>query len=381
MSPEDITGHELRRRHIFQRSLREDFARHLCLSQLEQEAVLQHRIHLEGVSQTHLLLRQTGDQRQLLVDQVGSQHGVGLLDGIGRGQVVVLTRVDDYTGESVDYTRHELVDERTLHVDIAEQDTVECVVEHDVESLQCTHGCDFRHTETGTVVAKTDVAADLLAYFIQRLTHDAEVLLRSERTAESLGRSAVGHVVEQALSRGTDHGDDIGTLTGCRLCLYHILVDVTRSDNYVQIRFGAFAQRLQIVGATGFAGIDPLDAGVDCGLQGLLNLLYGMNGQFGQIQLSGCHLFGDLLRRETGLYHRIADEEQDTLSQSPLLLDLIDHHVGQRDSVLIHAVDSDQTTQCSLDGNRRIAIYKLLDVRRDLLRYRFGGFHLSKIKT
>ena len=135
------------------------------------------------------------------------------------------------------------------------------------------------------------------------------------------------------------------------------------------------------MGATGFAGIDPLDAGVDCGLQGLLNLLYGMNGQFGQIQLSGCHLFGDLLRRETGLYHRIADEEQDTLSESTLLLDLIDHHVGQRDSVLIHAVDSDQTTQCSLDGNRRIAIYKLLDVRRDLLRYRFGGFHLSKIKT
>ena len=139
VAAEDVAGHELCRRHVLQRGLGEYLAGHLGLGQLQQEAVLEHRVHLEGVSESHLLLGQSGDKGQLLVDDIGGEHGMGGLHGIGCSQVVVLSGVDDHSCKSVDDPREELVYESPLHVDVPEEDTVEGVVEHHVESLERAH--------------------------------------------------------------------------------------------------------------------------------------------------------------------------------------------------------------------------------------------------
>ena len=154
VAAEDVAGHELCRRHVLQRSLGENLAGHLGLCQFQQETVLEHRVHLEGVSESHLLLRQTGDEGQLLVDDIGGKHGMCSFDGIGCGQVVVLAGIDDDSCKSVDDPREELVNESPLHVDVPEEDTVEGVVEHHVESLERAHD------------GYPDIAADLLAHLV-----------------------------------------------------------------------------------------------------------------------------------------------------------------------------------------------------------------------
>ena len=148
MATEDVARHELRRGHVFQRGFGEDFAGHLCLSQLQQEAVLEHRVHLKGVTQTHLLLGQTCHEGELLVDEVRSQHRVGSLDSVGGGQIVVLTRVDDDAGKAIDDAAHVLVDERALHVDVAEENAVEGIVQHHIQTFEGAHDGDFGHTQT-----------------------------------------------------------------------------------------------------------------------------------------------------------------------------------------------------------------------------------------
>ena len=59
VAAEDIAGHELCGRHVLERGLRENLAGHLRLREFQQETVLQARIHLESVTQAHLLLGQT----------------------------------------------------------------------------------------------------------------------------------------------------------------------------------------------------------------------------------------------------------------------------------------------------------------------------------
>ena len=81
----------------------------------------------------------------------------------------------------------------------------------------------------------------LLAHFIKSLTHDAKVLLGGESAAETFGGSAVRNIVEQALTRGTDHSNDIGTLACACLSLDNIFVDVTRSNDNIKVRLRAFA--------------------------------------------------------------------------------------------------------------------------------------------
>ena len=170
-----------------------------------------------------------------------------LLDSISRREVVVLTRVDDDAGEAIDHTTGVLVDDRALHIDITEEDTVERIVEHDVQSLKSSHDSDLWHTETRAIVTETHVLATLLAYLVKRFAHDAEVLLCRIGTTEALGRSTVGNVVDQALSRSTDHRDNVSTLSCSSLCLDHVLVDITRSNDHIEVRLRALTDRLKVV--------------------------------------------------------------------------------------------------------------------------------------
>ncbi len=304
---------------------------------------------------------------------------MSLLDRVGCGEVVVLARVDDYAGEAVDYARHILIDQRALHVDVAEQNAVQGVVEHHIQTFECAHYGDLGHAEARAVVAQADVAADLFAYFVQSLAHDAEVLLGGERTAESLGRRAVGHVVEQALARGADYGDDVGALSGCGLCLYDIFVDVTRRYDYVEVGARPFADGGDVVFSTLAVGCDFGDAGVDIRFQRRFALGCRTYGRAGDVEFAGSDLLGDLLGRESRFDDRVAEEEQGAFAQYVFLPQLFHHHVRQRYRVGIHAVDADQTAQRPLDGYRRITFHKILHPVGDLARYVPGVFHLVKV--
>ena len=381
VATEDVARHELGGRHVFQRRVGEDLAGHLCLREFHEEAVFEHRVHLEGVTQAHLLFRQTGNLGQLLVDEVGGQHGMRGFHGVGGGQVVVLTRVDDDAREAVDDTAHILVDEGALHVDVAEQDAVEGVVQHDIEAFESAHDGDFGHAETRAVVAEADVAAYLLAHFVQGLTHDAEVLLRGEGAAKALGGGAVRHIVQEALACGADHGDDVGSLTGTGLGLHHILVDVTRGHNNIKVWLGAFADGFEVVLAAGAAGADACQALVDDGLQRGGNLFLVARHHFGDVEFAFGHLLGDLLRVEARLDHGVGDEEQDALAEHALVLDGVHHHIGQRHIAFVHPVDAHQSGEGALHGHRGVLLAEGLHIVSDVLCQPSCILHFLKIKS
>ena len=187
---------------------------------------------------------------------------MGGLHGIGCSQVVVLSGVDDHSCKSVDDPREELVYEGPLHVDVPEEDTVEGVVEHHVESLERAHDGYLGHAQAGTVVAQADIAADLLAHLVQGLAHDAEVLLGSIGAAEPFGSGSVRHIVQQGLAGGTDDRDDVGALTCGGLGLHHILVDVAGGHYHIEVGLGALADLAQVFLAAGAAGPNPLHRGI-----------------------------------------------------------------------------------------------------------------------
>ncbi len=239
---------------------------------------------------------EVGAQGEGLVDEVGADHRVALLEGVRGREVVVLAGVDDDAGAGVDQAAEVLVDERPLHVDVAEDDAVHGVVQHHVEALERAHGGDLRHAEAAGVVAEADVAAELLADLVEGGAHEAEVLLRRVGAAEALGGLAEGHVVEQALRRGADDGDHVGAGACGRLGLGGVLVDVAGGDDHVDVRLERLAGLGDELVAARADGVDARDA--------LLGELLGARlcggaplvGHLGQRQVAGGDALGDLLR-------------------------------------------------------------------------------------
>jgi hypothetical protein len=155
---------------------------------------------------------------------------------VGGGQVVVFAGVDDDAGVGIDHAREELVDEGALHVDVAEDDAVHRVVEHHVQPLHGAHGGDLGHAQARAVVGQPDVAPELGAHLVQRGAHEAEVLLRGVGAAKAFGGGAIGHVVQQALAGGADHGHDVGALLGGGAGLHDVFKDVAGGHDEVQPR-------------------------------------------------------------------------------------------------------------------------------------------------
>ena len=340
VATENVTRHELGGRHVFQRSLREDFTQHLRLCQLIEETVLQHGVHLKGVAQALLLLGQTGQQSQLLVDEVGCQHRVCLLVGIGSGEIVVLASVDDNTCEAIDNAAEILVNQRALHVDVAEKNAVEGIVQHHIQALQGAHGGNLGHTQTGAIVTQADVAAYLLAHLVKRLAHDAEILLSGESAAEALGRSAIRHIVQQTLTRGADNGDDVSTLTGTGLSLHHILIDITSGNNDIQVGLAALANRGDILFTAFATATDTGDVFINKGCQGSLDLLSLVHWHLGDVQLAIADSLGNLLRASARFQNGVAHKEAHTLTQKALAFQLVHHHIGQGYLVSVDAVNT-----------------------------------------
>ena len=139
-----------------------------------------------------------------------------------------------------------MVDEGALHVDVAEQDAVEGIVQHNVEAFESAHDGDFGHAETRAVVAEADITAYLFSHLVEGLAHDAEVLLGGEGAAEPFSGGAIRHIVEERLARGTNHCNNVGSLTGTSLGLYHIFINITRGHDDVEIGFRTLSYRLDI---------------------------------------------------------------------------------------------------------------------------------------
>ena len=161
---------------------------------------------------------------------------MGRRDSVVGGQIVILTGVDNHAGIAVDHAGEILVNDGTLHIDVAEQNAVQRIVQHHIQTLQSAHSGNLRHAQAGAIVAQADVAMLFLAHYVQSGTHQAEVLLRSVGAAEALRGCTVRHIVQQGLAGGADHGNDISALLCGRLSLRNILIDITGSHDDIQIR-------------------------------------------------------------------------------------------------------------------------------------------------
>ncbi|KAF5059238.1 hypothetical protein DSECCO2_337980 [anaerobic digester metagenome] len=267
---------------------------------------------------------------------------MGFFKGIGCGQIVVFSGVDDDAGIAVDHAGEVLVDHGPLHVDVPEQDAVQGIVEHDVQPFHGTHGGDFRHAQAGAVVAQAYVAAQLFPYFIQGSPHQAEVLLGGHGSAEAFRSGAVGHIVEQALTGGADDGDDVGALPGCRLGLDDILIDIARGYDQVQVGSGLVAVAVQIVFPDLAVGLDSGNCCLSQGGDGADDVGLGRHRQGSQIQFAPVNGFRDVLGRLAGLNHGVGQIEADAGGQCVFGFQVIHHDIGQRHLVFIDAVDAQQ---------------------------------------
>ena len=159
-----------------------------------------------------------------------------LFNRVGRGEVIILARVNYYARERVDNAREILVDYRALHVDVAEQYAVKRVVKHNVEPFKRAHRRYLGHTKTRTVVTEPNVALFLASDLVERFTHEPEILLRRVCSSKALRRSAIGNIIKKALTRRANYGDYIRALLRCGLRLGYILVGVSRRNDYIKIR-------------------------------------------------------------------------------------------------------------------------------------------------
>ena len=101
------------------------------------------------MAETHLIFRDVSEYSELFIDELGSCYCMSCFDGIVCCEVVVFTGVEDDTAVADDNSGHELVNQRSLHVDISEEDAVDSVVKHNVKSFESTHCSDFRHAHSG----------------------------------------------------------------------------------------------------------------------------------------------------------------------------------------------------------------------------------------
>ena len=92
------------------------------------------------------------------------------------------------------------------------------------------------HAQAGRVVRELHVAAEAARLVVERLAHDAEVLLGGEGAAVALGGGAVRDVVEERLRGGADHRDDVGAGLRRGARLLDVVVDVPGGDDDVLVR-------------------------------------------------------------------------------------------------------------------------------------------------
>ena len=155
VAAEDVAGHELRGRHVLQRARWGRSHGPSAPAPAHRGSVFSTAGSISKAWPRPICSsRMPASFGEGLVQELGGEHGVGGGDGVVSRQVVVLTGVDDDARIAVDDAGEVLVDDRALHVDVAEQDAVESVVQHNVQTLQSAHGGDLGHAQAGAVVAQ-----------------------------------------------------------------------------------------------------------------------------------------------------------------------------------------------------------------------------------
>ena len=262
-----------------------------------------------------------------------------------------------------------LVDERPLHVDVAEDDAVHGVVQHHVEALERAHRGDLRHAEAAGVVAEADVAAELLADLVEGGAHEAEVLLRGVGAAEALGGLAEGHVVEQALGRRADDGDHVGAGAGGRLGLGRVLVDVAGGDDDVDVGLerlaGAGHELVRGAGGRRRCARRPRAASSSARASAAARRSAGTSLER---EVAGGDALGDLLGVLAGLVHEVDERPHDAAGQQ--VARVLGDDVDERHVDLVDAGDAEQAQRRALGRVGRVLLDVLLDVVGDRARRR-----------
>ena len=210
----------------------------------------------------------------------------------------------------------------------------------------------------------------LLADLVERGAHQAEILLRGIGAAEALGRCAIGDIVQQRLTRGTDDGDDVRALLCARLGLDNILIDIAGRDDDVQIRAFLVTELLEILVAAADILVDALDGRVHDRGDGGADLLVGVGGNLGQIQLTPVDGLSHGLGIHTGFDHGVADGPRRANGEEGRGHHVINNDVGQRDVHVVDTVDAQQAADRALHRDGGVLVNEALGVVRHI---RGGG--------
>ena len=128
-------------------------------------------------------------------------------------------------------------------------------------------------------------------------------------------------------------------------------------------------------------GADAFNGTQDHGAKGFFRLLLGGDGNLHQVECAGGDGFRDFLRRLARCHHGIAHIEHHALPQHAGVLEGIHHDVGQRDLVLVDAVDAQQAADGTLHGHGRIAVGERLHVFGNRPRQLPGAVYLPLVQS
>ena len=213
-----------------------------------------------------------------------------------------------------------------------------------------------------------DVAPEAIRLLVERLAHDAEVLLGRVGAAESLGGGAVRNIVEQRLRRAADDGDHVGALLGGGFRLLHVVVDIAGGDD--DVLPGRAIERSDAKVALALlalvdARLQLPDRGARLRAHLLAELLVLGGGK--RWQLFGVR--GDPLDRlQRILARRRAQGAAQPVRRVPLqhagVAQAVDHQIRQRSTAGTGAGDPEQPQDGALDGDRGVATDERLHAHR-----------------
>src|SRR5204863_8090924 len=92
-------------------------------------------INFEGVTETHLFWWNTSYLCKAFVYELRGNNCVFGFDRISGCQIIIFTCINDNASSSINSPGEQLIDKCAFHIDIAEDNSIEGIVEHHVETL------------------------------------------------------------------------------------------------------------------------------------------------------------------------------------------------------------------------------------------------------
>ena len=129
-------------------------------------------------------------------------------------------------------------------------------------------------------------------------------------------------------------------LSGRSLSLNDVFVDVSGSNDYIDVRLRSLSDSLKIFLTLSLLHVYLLESGFYRRFKSFGSLFLRAGRKFCNVQLSFCHFFCDLLRSLAGLNYSVSDPVSGSCRQCASLLKLIYHYVRKRSVNIIDAVDT-----------------------------------------